>query len=1167
MDLNVLFFLSVGLWAILRWVVQPSVHHRFSTRGILRRMGRTATFTLTEQLVRLSAVAAVTAAVLFASVGLLSLLGVSVPGLMVRTIPILARLRDALTSIGEVFGVGGFLLTLGALVVTSCWLGQRDLTERLRQYIAREFERLRQERAAAPESWRSLEPSRDMLQLDAQIEPLLRELDALGPEDPEAPSAEDAARRHLIERLTPLVQSRDLLDYERRIDVARFDQELTLPAAPTLRERVTFFLFSRQLRKDFKVVTRLVSVATLALTVVSLVGLQADALGATLNQSINRLEVKRSAAEAATSWDAATASAPPASDREPAWTDDDDAAATHLAQAYLRAVASSRVWRVSELHPRVEALSRSRDVRRAILGAPHVPAAAERASVALGEVESELLAKAEAVGDDRAAARVAEEIKRDIRRHAADRPSAWARIRPRITEHLHGYGKVAPLGEVHAQLIKDVIGSAMDVVPLDASTPTGKLAARIAGNVGQDVVADVVRLELRRTLVRLHAGDSLESALHLVRVGRPAAAPLLRLTASQQDSLRRAVSEDHLVTALRERMPTAAPTAETRIDRARVETAARRILRTTAASGASVDTRVTLEALASYDDYFPGQYRAEERTLLGTLDDSARAGAPGGSAPGPASNGRGPRARASAPVRADAVVTAARARSFKLARGFARVGGVLIGQEPRDGTSGPQLTDLTWRVTGDQVRLALRDARGHEVGLGPHPVGVVNQALRYAADGRVTTVTMTTASPLLELKILLHPVLLDTPLGCAAIELDRLVDTFARQDPKVRTAEEVVQDEYALYRLAWAHRQAALGRVAGSSGARLAAQAERELGDARLRARVRRALMTASLGGPPDRSLLLSRPEYFDAEIVRHLKEVTARTREVEALERSLRAHWEERARALLAREDGAMIRGWVGAPATFEVWSGVREAPYEVDPALGFVRRPAEALAPFRFIVQLSFTSEPAFGTTTETFFEIAAAQPRIQQLVAAGVGRSPAETQAVRRMQEFALLQRLFRVALDGGLGPAFPIEKLQALARATDRSKEMMRTPRWNFRPGLLEQNIEGLVSRGLADPRIAADAPTASALRRCAAFVEAARNGGTPAGGENACEVGAQLKGLASACEAGGSQAACDRFQILQAVAELAHGVELRRALNVSAEEEQARSGRGCPVIAR
>ncbi len=54
---------------------------------------------------------------------------------------------------------------------------------------------------------------------------------------------------------------------------------------------------------------------------------------------------------------------------------------------------------------------------------------------------------------------------------------------------------------------------------------------------------------------------------------------------------------------------------------------------------------------------------------------------------------------------------------------------------------------------------------------------------------------------------------------------------------------------------------------------------------------------------------------------------------------------------------------------------------------------------------------------------------------------------------MREFAVLQRLFRVALEGGLGQYFPIDKLPVLAEQTAGSVKYHRTLRWNARSGSL------------------------------------------------------------------------------------------------------------------
>ena len=106
--------------------------------------------------------------------------------------------------------------------------------------------------------------------------------------------------------------------------------------------------------------------------------------------------------------------------------------------------------------------------------------------------------------------------------------------------------------------------------------------------------------------------------------------------------------------------------------------------------------------------------------------------------------------------------------------------------------------------------MQLKHENGAEVVLGPYDPEIVHFALVYAADGRPITVTMVEANPLLDLKILLHPALVDTKLGCRSISLDMFADTFGRSDDNVtqlRTdAFEETHGLVALYRQAWGNR-------------------------------------------------------------------------------------------------------------------------------------------------------------------------------------------------------------------------------------------------------------------------------------------------------------------------------------------------------------------------
>ena len=156
-----------------------------------------------------------------------------------------------------------------------------------------------------------------------------------------------------------------------------------------------------------------------------------------------------------------------------------------------------------------------------------------------------------------------------------------------------------------------------------------------------------------------------------------------------------------------------------------------------------------------------------------------------------------------------------RARSYSQLRGFARVGGVLIGRDPEPETAVAKidLTEFRFFISDppdSALRIELEHSDGTAVTLGPYDPAIVHFALAYAADGRPTTVTMITAEPLHDLKILLHPALVDTGLGCRAIRLDQFVDEFGLSDSSVADRRERAYHEHhgliALVRRAWADR-------------------------------------------------------------------------------------------------------------------------------------------------------------------------------------------------------------------------------------------------------------------------------------------------------------------------------------------------------------------------
>jgi hypothetical protein len=457
------------------------------------------------------------------------------------------------------------------------------------------------------------------------------------------------------------------------------------------------------------------------------------------------------------------------------------------------------------------------------------------------------------------------------------------------------------------------------------------------------------------------------------------------------------------------------------------------------------------------------------------------------------------------------------ARSFEALSGFSRVGGVLIGNLPKAATTAPgfEVRDLRWDVVDDNhIRLVVTDSNGTEYRSIPHRKELVYRALVYAADGRPLTATMTTARPLPDLKILLHPALVDTPLGYRAIEIDRFVDVYTGSEGGGKlsadraAASERVYAHLALYQYARACRiQAALSdfplpqvQSEFAAGAELEKQQSREL--------ALQALKDPDALTDPRRSPLTAKSEFFDPDLVKTLSEAAnhcagdlakfdslTRDASTQAIAPEFQS-WMRQFKSALAREDGTTLKFLLSqlkerqpyfqqvtadAPE-FVIWSGVREKDFQAAPGDLLMVAGAAPARPFRFMLQVAFTSPPMFGPKAGSkdysddqpweFPELAEA---IDQRVNGVFDADPTGRDAgiMHDMAEFALLQRLFRAGFAGRLGESFPMEKLVALTRvvapaghpSTGPSVTACRTPRWNTHPGELEARAFSLLSGAL------------------------------------------------------------------------------------------------------
>jgi hypothetical protein len=420
-----------------------------------------------------------------------------------------------------------------------------------------------------------------------------------------------------------------------------------------------------------------------------------------------------------------------------------------------------------------------------------------------------------------------------------------------------------------------------------------------------------------------------------------------------------------------------------------------------------------------------------------------------------------------------------RGRNFGWLRGFSRIGGVLIGQSVKeDATPKARFADLRWDIDGSHIRFVLVGEDGKQIRSRPYRTSIAYQALNYAADGRPLAVTMVTAKPLLELRILLHPTLVDTPLGQRIIELDRFVDAYTVMTQARTEAQNRVEAHNLLYRFAWNVRALAyLGtrRDEGDMGQKIR-DAEKELSetlnDQNYRAAARSALEELGTISDSRQSPLTVKKEFYDQTLVEILAKAPPTTT-LDSLTEAIRANVTQQLTPVIESGDKerwqALDYRWLSSAPDFVVWSGVRERDFDTNPVNFLVAEGAAMPMPFDFMLQVAFTSPPPFidAEAAETYtdtepWEFPVLREMIQTTVLEKTSSDPQAKSILEDSIEFTMLQRLFRMALNGQLGENFPLEKMIELDQAlsTGAPQTMARTLRWHSSLGgdLIQRALE-------------------------------------------------------------------------------------------------------------
>jgi len=1008
--------------------------------------------------------------------------------------------------------MGGFGPVWGSIVLIASALGlgiyasRRGRVRMLKAFEAvrqTEIDRLRRE--AESGHWADLPPSKEMERVAARIQELIALQNEIRPE---VVGEADAAQAHqrIAKEIDSLQTLYGQLDIQRRIDLRLSPETATLPVPRNWRERVQTFFISQGLWKSLGGPTRTLYVANLFLLIPSLLGIYSQAAAPVFDQRLLRLtdlQVELTQKEAREAWLQATLDQTPAKSPEPQSsptrirvTVQEQRMLKLAAREFENALARSDLFRsiAQSVNPEAERAVRSARARDRVLhvAADQAPGSVEKvpsgvqAETGIRHAQWEFVER----GTD------IEPITKPGRKLYEDLVAYAQRTPGFLDNFMHSFQVPVTHDELAVATVRQTVG----VLFGDDLGEFGKVLDGLDPKVGSALRNAVETRAHRYVTEVIHSnGRNATEALNVVL--HPPHRDIAPTDLNQFLNFKWhnpiiPDGGDGLVASIHEHPPAIDPKPDPHTNLRKAEEQIPHLLHLDSSMSPRYAAEVVqqgTEAFADFSTHFPASAQAAMKTAQMQAIEKVTTEAAG-------ANGAAAWEDVGRILGQAAQGLAQNARSFVRLRGFSRVGGVLIGQEPlgpadkpADLSSALHYRDFRWEIHGRETRFVLVDSDGHELVSRPWRTSIAAQALAYAADGRPLAATMVSAKPLLELKILVHAALIDTGLGRRITDLDRFVDEYTgdeRRNADVAAAREqataAVYAQNALYAYAWAQRAKAITNMLQGKNDYLQAIAQRQgVQEQALRQFLKRREAEAdqiiqeseqpsdegggqSLGAQgfdaglamledATRSPLRVKKEFFEPLLVDMMLQARREADTLPEFGRKIRAG------AASQMPDLDLL---ITQPPDFTVWSGVREKRFQLMPESFYVAEGVQLPEVLDFILQVAFTSAPNVNDDNYADtqpWEFRALHDQIYRTVMASIKADQRAETIYEAATEFTLLQRFFRLGFEGFLGDEFPVEKFGDLA-AELRSvapPATSRTLRWNARPGSLEVTT----SRGL------------------------------------------------------------------------------------------------------
>jgi hypothetical protein len=353
------------------------------------------------------------------------------------------------------------------------------------------------------------------------------------------------------------------------------------------------------------------------------------------------------------------------------------------------------------------------------------------------------------------------------------------------------------------------------------------------------------------------------------------------------------------------------------------------------------------------------------------------------------------------------------------------VGGVLIGLTPQGQAD---YRDIVWRRKGSIFNVSLVDGAGRLYEVGSFDPATIQQAIAYAADGRLTAVTITAGAG--ALRIQLHPVFDATMLGCDIILLDELVFAQTEHNPAWEAWRERVLLQNEIYNAA--------------------ATAVRE---GRIPTRFPTPAMFEGWRAADRRTSVLAHyRNAFDPTLVEAIDACRS-----EAQPHNSLAFW----KCVFSLAEGSSA-----TERRIGLRSGVREVPYPLSGAgaLQPIKRGGTWPLTFKYLAVL----EEENGKEPDTPWSFPPLGDLAQRSVEALAVRDPETASLLARVERFTVLQRVVRLALRNQLAASFPKARLLDLLREAKAAGSIPHvvTPVWGSTASDLSGSLRDLGKRSRA-----------------------------------------------------------------------------------------------------